>query len=88
MAERNFTSQVLLCIKPQGLFDENQYYYCFADEGHVFWIHAPFLLEKIGVDQIKVSGELRENFVTEEEYHHKKWKASGLSRRTPKYLTG
>tara|TARA_B100001250_G_scaffold154595_1_gene132815 strand:- start:720 stop:983 length:264 start_codon:yes stop_codon:yes gene_type:complete len=87
MTTRNFTSQVLLCIKPQGLFEGKKYYYCFADDGHVFWIHAPFLLEKIGVDQIKVSGELRENFVTEEEYNNQKRKLNTY-KWTPKYLTG
>ena len=68
MSKKNFANQVLLCVSAQGLFSENEYYYCFADEGHHFWIHAPFLLEKIGVDQIKVSSGLRENFVTREEY--------------------
>lgn len=69
MAERNFANQVILCIKPQGFFEENKYYYCFADQGDVFWIHAPFLLDKIGVDQIKVSCGLKENFITEDEYN-------------------
>ena len=87
MAERNFTSQVLLCIKPQGLFEGKKFYYCFADEGHVFWIHAPFLLEKIGVDQIKVPSALRENFVTEEEYNEQKSKIN-THRWTPKHLPG
>ena len=87
MAERNFVSQVLLCIKPQGLFDKNKYYYCFADQGHCFWIHAPFLLEKIGVDQIKVSNTLRENFVTEEEYNNRNRQIS-THRWTPIYITG
>tara|TARA_Y100001937_G_scaffold125150_2_gene191350 strand:- start:291 stop:521 length:231 start_codon:yes stop_codon:yes gene_type:complete len=68
MTERNFANQVVLCIKPQGLFEENRYYYCFAERDGFFWIHAPFLLDKIGVDQIKVSSGLKENFITEEEY--------------------
>lgn len=87
MKERNFTSQTLLCIKAQGLFEENKFYYCFADEGGTFWIHAPFLLEKIGVNQIKVSGGLRDNFITEEEYEASKNKTRTI-RRSAKCLTG
>ena len=78
MAERNFANQTILCIKANGLFEENKYYFCFADSGDVFWIHAPFLLDRIGVDQIKVPCGLREFFITEEEYHANK----------QRYLTG
>ena len=87
MKERNFTSQTLLCIKAQGLFEENKFYYCFADESDTFWIHAPFLLEKIGVNQIKVSGKLRNNFITQEEYEASRNKV-GAYRRETKSLTG
>jgi hypothetical protein len=58
----NISYKTLVCIKANGSFEENCFYYCFADEGSDFWIHAPWLEETLGVVQIKVSGECRENF--------------------------
>ncbi len=63
-----------MCLKTQGLFEARKYYYCFADEGDHFWIHAPFLLKELGVDQIKVPSASRENFITENQYYESKQK--------------
>lgn len=86
METRNFANKVLLCIKSQGLFEENKYYFCFADEGHVFWIHAPFLVDRIGVDQIKAVTELRNLFITKDEYYQQQNKKIG--RWKPLYIAG
>jgi hypothetical protein len=58
----NLSYQTLVCIKGSSSFEENCFYYCFADEGYDFWIHAPWLEETLGVVQIKVSGDSRDNF--------------------------
>ena len=59
-----FSGQTLKCIVSGGYFHKGNRYYCFADEGYDFWIHAPWLESTLGVNQIKVSGVSRENFVT------------------------
>ncbi len=67
MVKNNIMAQTLsyktlVCIKGSGSFEEDHFYYCFADEGYDFWIHAPWLEETLGVTQIKVSGCSRDNF--------------------------
>jgi hypothetical protein len=61
----NFSGKILICIADTGTLKERCKYYCFADEGHDFWIHAPFLLETYGVTQLKCSGEFRGHFKLE-----------------------
>jgi len=61
--------KVLICLESYGLFVAGTKYYCFAEEDEFFWIHAPFLLDRIGVDQIKVSRDLTRIFCSEENYH-------------------
>ena len=59
----NFGCKTLKCVVSSSMFSEGNLYYCFADDGDSFWIHAPWLLETLGVNQIKVPKFLRENFV-------------------------
>jgi len=61
--EENIAYKTLVCTKGSELFRENSLYYCFADEGYDFWIHAPWLEQTLGVVQIKVGGECREQFI-------------------------
>jgi hypothetical protein len=61
----NFNCKTLTCIKKSNFFEKGNKYYCFADEGYDFWIHAPWLEESLGVNQIKVAGTSRENFTIE-----------------------
>lgn len=61
----NWSGCVLRCVEAFGFFKQNQKYYCFADEGHIFWIHAPFLMSKFGVEQANVSDEYRKYFTVE-----------------------
>jgi len=58
----SLSHKTLICIKEGGFFEKDAFYYCFADEGYDFWIHAPWLEETLGVVQVKVSGESRDNF--------------------------
>ena len=58
----SLSHKTLMCIKESGFFETNTLYYCFADEGYDFWIHAPWLEQTLGVVQVKVSGESRDNF--------------------------
>ena len=60
---QNFSGQTLRCIKDSQLFSKGKSYYCFADDGESFWIHAPWLEETLGINQIKAPSFLRENFV-------------------------
>ncbi len=59
----NFEAEVLICTRTFGFFEQGTAYYCFADDGYNFWIHAPFLLDTLGVQQIKVADECRDNFM-------------------------
>ena len=59
----DFGGQTLTCTTDGGFFKKGSSYYCFADEGHDFWIHAPWLESTYGVNQIKVDGSSRENFI-------------------------
>jgi hypothetical protein len=61
----SWSGAVLKCVEAFGFFQEGMRYYCFADEGHTFWIHAPFLMPKFGVEQANVSDEYRKYFVIE-----------------------
>ena len=68
----DFAGKELKCVKGSDLFEENSFYYCFADEGHSFWIHAPYLEEKFGVVQVKMSDESRDNFIIRNRYERTK----------------
>ena len=61
----NWSGYVLRCIDNTGYFKAGEKYYCFADEGHTFWMYAPFLVETLGVDQVCISNEKRKYFVAE-----------------------
>ena len=63
---QNLAHCTLLCIESSSFFEKNHRYYCFADEGYDFWIHAPWLEESLGVVQVKVSGESRQHFIIKE----------------------
>lgn len=60
---KSFASQTLLCIEGSGMFEEGRLYYCFAEEDTAFWIHAPWLLETLGVNQVKVPSSSKKKFV-------------------------
>ena len=64
----NYAHKILLyiCEEAGGFFEKGRAYYCFADEGYDFWIHAPWLEKTLGVTQIKVTGTSRENFIIKE----------------------
>lgn len=66
------------------MFTEGELYYCFADEGDHFWIHAPFLLESLGVDQVKVSADSKKIFITRNEYEDRR--LNTVNRRGQKLL--
>ena len=59
----NFSCKTLRCVKDSTMFSEGNLYYCFADDGNIFWIHAPWLEETLGANQIKCPNFLRDNFV-------------------------
>jgi len=69
----NFSGQTLTCVTDSGFFKKGNSYYCFADEGYDFWIHAPWLESSYGVNQIKVSGESRENFAIKPNPFIRRW---------------
>ena len=58
----SYSNNTLLCIKGFSCFEPGERYYCFADEEDHFWIFAPWLEGRLGVNQVKVSGEYRGNF--------------------------
>ena len=60
---KSFASQVLVCIENSGMFEAGRRYYCFAEEETAFWIHAPWLLETLGVNQIKVPASYKNKFI-------------------------
>tara|TARA_B100000131_G_scaffold246668_1_gene239666 strand:+ start:324 stop:539 length:216 start_codon:yes stop_codon:yes gene_type:complete len=60
-----WTGCVLKCTESFSFFKRGSKYYCFADEGHTFWIHAPFLMESYGVEQINMSAENRKYFTVD-----------------------
>ncbi len=59
----SFACQTVMCIENSGIFKEGRLYYCFAETGDAFWLHAPWLLETLGVDQIKVPIATKDKFV-------------------------
>jgi hypothetical protein len=50
----SFACQTITCIEDSGIFKEGRSYYCFAETEGALWIHAPWLLETLGVNQLKV----------------------------------
>tara|TARA_Y100001970_G_scaffold285923_1_gene406847 strand:- start:802 stop:999 length:198 start_codon:yes stop_codon:yes gene_type:complete len=60
-----WTGCVLRCLEKFSFFKPGEKYYCFADEGHTFWMYAPFMLETYGVDQVSISEENRKYFTVE-----------------------
>jgi len=70
--KKNIAYKTLVCVESSQLFEKNNFYYCFADEGYDFWIHAPWLEQTLGVVQIKVSGDCREQFITKDQFRRPK----------------
>ena len=58
--EPNFGDKCLVCIEGTPLFKEGLEYYCFADTGTHFWLYIP--IEELGIDQVKVTHELKKHF--------------------------
>ena len=59
----SFACQTIMCIKDSGIFKEGISYYCFAETEDAIWIHAPWLLETLGVNQVKVPASSKDKFI-------------------------
>jgi hypothetical protein len=56
----SFHLQHIICIKSTPLFNKDEEYYCFADDGDYFWLHINH--SKIGIDQLKITCDLKKHF--------------------------
>ena len=59
----SFSHRTLMCVESSGMFEAGRSYYCFAEEPTAFWIHAPWLLDTLGVNQVKVPISSKQKFV-------------------------